>query len=59
MCLNNTGATYYNNYIIAFEDINAKVKIVFSEENQDGCIGRHTAPPCTTRTDRKPNGKEV
>ena len=27
--------------------------------NQDGGIGRHTAPPCTTRTDRKSNGKEV
>ena len=26
-------------------------------ENQDGSIGRHTAPPCTTRTDRKLNGK--
>ena len=29
------------------------------EENQDGGIGRHTAPPHTTRTDRKSNGKEV
>ena len=28
-------------------------------ENQDGSIGRHTAPPRTTRTDRKSNGKEV
>ena len=28
-------------------------------ENQDGGIDRHTAPPCTTRTDRKSNGKEV
>ena len=28
-------------------------------ENQDGGVGRHTAPPCTTRTDRKSNGKEV
>ena len=28
-------------------------------ENQDGGIGRHTAPPRTTRTDRKSNGKEV
>ena len=27
--------------------------------NQDGGIGRHTARPCTTRTDRKLNGKEV
>ena len=28
-------------------------------ENQDGGIGRHTAPPRTTRTDRKSNGNEV
>ena len=28
-------------------------------ENQDGSVGRHTAPPPTTRTDRKSNGKEV
>ena len=30
-----------------------------SRENQDGGVGRHTAPPRTTRTDRKSNGKEV
>ena len=28
-------------------------------ENQDGGVGGHTAPPRTTRTDRKSNGKEV
>ena len=28
-------------------------------ENQDGDVGRHTAPPLTTRTDRKSNGMEV
>ena len=28
-------------------------------ENQDGGVGRHTAPPRTTRTDRKSNDKEV
>ena len=28
-------------------------------EKQDGGVGRHTAPPCTTRTDRKSNVKEV
>ena len=28
-------------------------------ENQDGGVGRHTAPPRTTRTDRKLNSKEV
>ena len=27
--------------------------------NQDGGVGRHTAPPRTTRTDRKSKGKEV
>ena len=26
-------------------------------ENQDGGVGRHTAPPRTTRTDRKSNSK--
>ena len=35
------------------------IKTCFSEENQDGGVGRHTAPPRTTRTDRKSNGKEV
>ena len=30
-----------------------------SWENQDGGVGRHTAPPHTTRTDRKLNDKEV
>ena len=29
------------------------------QENQDGGVGRYTAPPRTTRTDRKLNGKEV
>ena len=36
----------------AYEKVNAS-------ENQDGGVSRHTAPPCTTRTDRKSNGKEV
>ena len=35
------------------------VKKYFLKENQDGSIGRHTAPPHTTRTDGKSNGKEV
>ena len=30
-----------------------------ARENQDGGVGRYTAPPRTTRTDRKLNGKEV
>ena len=29
----------------------------FIEENQDGGVGRHTAPPRTTRTDRESNSK--
>ena len=29
------------------------------KRNQGGGVGRHTAPPRTTRTDRKSNGKEV
>ena len=28
-------------------------------ENQDDSVSRHSAPPRTTRTDRKSNGKEV
>ena len=28
-------------------------------KNQDDGVGRHTAPPRTTRTDRKSNGAEV
>ena len=28
-------------------------------ENQDGGVGGHTAPPRTTRTDGKSNGREV
>ena len=27
------------------------------EENQDGGVGRHTVPPCTTRTDGKSKGR--
>ena len=36
-----------------------KIKKLKKMENQDGGVGRHTAPPRTTRTDRKSNGKEV
>ena len=28
-------------------------------KNQDGSVGRHTAPPRTTRTDGKSNGEDV
>ena len=35
------------------------LKNTLEEENQDGSVGRHTAPPRTTRTDRKSNGKEA
>ena len=34
-------------------------KTPLQRENQDGGVGKHTAPPRTTRTDRKLNGKEV
>ena len=34
-------------------------KTILGEENQDGGIGRHTAPPRTTRTDKKSNCREV
>ena len=30
-----------------------------NQENQDGSVGRHTAPPHTTRSDRKSIGKKV
>ena len=30
---------------------------IFLRENQDGGVGRHTAPPHTTRTDRESNSK--
>ena len=36
-----------------------KSKRILVEENQDWGVGRHTAPPRTTRTDGKSNGKEV
>ena len=36
-----------------------KIGRTLALENQDGGVGRHTAPPRTTRTDRKSNGKEV
>ena len=37
--------------------VNIKKSKAFLGENQDGGVGRHTAPPRTTRTDRKSNGK--
>ena len=39
--------------------VEASQKIINGGENQDDGVGRHTAPPRTTRTDRKSNGKEV
>ena len=35
-----------------------KVSIILGK-NQDGGVGRHTAPPRTTTTDRELSGKEV
>ena len=46
---------YHLKILISIHDI----KNCQKTENQDGTIGRHTAPPCTTRTDRKSNSKEV
>ena len=37
----------------------AEFKTLVVKKNQDGGVGRHTAPPRTTRTDRKSKGKEV
>ena len=34
-----------------------QLKLKARGENQDGGVGRHTAPPRTTRTDRESNGK--
>ena len=34
------------------------VVLICISQNQDGGIGRHTAPPHTTRTDRKSNGRK-
>ena len=36
-----------------------RISIGNGSENQDGGVGRQPAPPRTTRTDRKSNGKEV
>ena len=30
---------------------------IWKQENQDGGVGRHTAPPRTTRTDGESNSK--
>ena len=32
-------------------------EILVQDQNQDGGVGRHTAPPRTTRTDRESNSK--
>ena len=48
------------NYVLAwlFPTLKDYLKKL-SYENQDGGVGRHTAPPRTTRTDRESNGKGV
>ena len=45
---------YIKNYKALFKKIEKD-----TVKNQDGGVGRHTAPPRTTRTDRKSNDKEV
>ena len=64
-CICLTQLLLCNYYVIMF-DTNSRDAFVWKnkqtdmkEENQDGGIGGHTAPPRTTRTDRKSNGKEV
>ena len=39
--------------------LNLKSRDKIGLENQNGGVGRHTAPPRTTRTDRKSKDKEV
>ena len=45
--------------LIPKADKDTKKKEGQKGENQDGSVGRHTAPPHTTRADRKSNSKEV
>ena len=35
------------------------IEVIKKKKNQDGGVGRHTAPPRTTKPDRKLNDKEV
>ena len=41
-----------DSYKLKFKEVKMK-----QLENQDGGVGRHTAPPRTTRTDRESNSK--
>ena len=60
LSLHTNGMTLTNEYLlIASVQSNVLRNMVKRRENQDGSVGRHTAPPRTTRTDRKSNGREV
>ena len=53
-----------NKIVAEFERIDSNlekssVNKILSNRNQDGGVGRHTASPRTTRTNRKWNSKEV
>ena len=50
--------TWINLEDIMLREISPSLKEKYWE-NQDGGVGGHTAPPHTTRTDGKSNGKEV
>ena len=52
-CVNNL--TYRIHYEVM--QIIAALRFLGYRENQDGGVGRHTAPPRTTRTDRESNSK--
>ena len=43
--------------LFGVSDIHIYKNININIENQDGGVGRHTAPPRTTRTDRESNSK--
>ena len=49
----------YLPFIVESQEITSKTenKNQLFWENQDGGVGRHTAPPRTTRTDRESNSK--
>ena len=45
------------NSVLSMQLSKKVLKIENKRENQDGGVGRHTAPPRTTRTDRESNSK--
>ena len=51
----------YSHFVMLFHLVTSNIicmpKTLKFRENQDGGVGRHTAPPRTTRTDRESNSK--